>query len=265
MVFSCFADLVCSFDALEPLQLLQVLNDVFSEISAEHRRDLRDEVPEDTAVRMFSFLRVLKYKPQSEQGNLWVERTPCCVAYMPLQAVQMLAIYEPCMHVMHYIYVGVVMSKLRKYRTKSLEPSADEHSYFHVGFASLCRKLLHWWYAVWKWMFGIFWNMSESGERLKKYPGNILQHVHLMWQLRGQICSCRKAFRLGLVQGDKAVVYPILHWLLQRVPDLKKRAYLAGFLMKFDIPLEILQDDEVQRMHTMVGNVLFGHWASSQF
>ena len=35
-----------------------------------------------------------------------------------------------------------------------------------------------------------------------------------------------------ILPGDKPVVYPILEWILQRVPDLKKRAYLAKYLMK---------------------------------
>ncbi|TWW60713.1 intraflagellar transport protein 81 homolog isoform X1 [Takifugu flavidus] len=50
-------------------------------------------------------------------------------------------------------------------------------------------------------------------------------------------------FRKGLVTGSKPVVHPILHWLLLRVPELKKRAYLARFLVKLDIPAEFLQDD----------------------
>lgn len=39
------------------------------------------------------------------------------------------------------------------------------------------------------------------------------------------------------------MVHPILHWLLLRVPELKKRAYLARFLVKLDIPADFLQDD----------------------
>jgi len=34
-------------------------------------------------------------------------------------------------------------------------------------------------------------------------------------------------FRQGLLQGEKHVVYPILEWILRRIPELKKRAYLA--------------------------------------
>jgi hypothetical protein len=39
----------------------------------------------------------------------------------------------------------------------------------------------------------------------------------------GEPLYCRQ----GLVQGEKYVVYPVLEWLLQKMPELKKRAYLA--------------------------------------
>uniref|UniRef100_A0ABM5F2N7 Intraflagellar transport protein 81 homolog isoform X1 n=1 Tax=Pogona vitticeps TaxID=103695 RepID=A0ABM5F2N7_9SAUR len=52
-------------------------------------------------------------------------------------------------------------------------------------------------------------------------------------------------FRQGLVIGSKPVIHPVLHWLLQRTNELKKRAYLARFLIKVDVPAEFLQDDTV--------------------
>eukprot|EP01135_Chromosphaera_perkinsii_P007956 Nk52_evm28s1073 gene=Nk52_evmTU28s1073 len=52
-----------SFDELTPLELLQLLNDVFSELSPLQKADLRQEPPEDTVIRMLEFLRILKYKP----------------------------------------------------------------------------------------------------------------------------------------------------------------------------------------------------------
>ncbi|KAM9621942.1 intraflagellar transport protein 81 homolog isoform 2-T3 [Trichechus inunguis] len=52
-------------------------------------------------------------------------------------------------------------------------------------------------------------------------------------------------FRQGLVIGSKPVIYPVLHWLLQRTNDLKKRAYLARFLIKLEVPSEFLQDETV--------------------
>ncbi|XP_052420374.1 intraflagellar transport protein 81 homolog isoform X1 [Carassius gibelio] len=111
-----------TFDSLEPMQLLQTLNDVLAEIDPKQAIDIREEMPEQTAKRMFTLLGMLKYKPPG--------------------------------------------------------------------------------------------GMSEVS-----------------------------SFRQGLVIGRKPVVHPILHWLLQRIPELKKRAYLARFLVKLEIPAEFLQDD----------------------
>ncbi|XP_028269658.1 intraflagellar transport protein 81 homolog [Parambassis ranga] len=111
-----------TFDSLEPIQLLQILNDVLAEIDPKQAIDIREEMPEQTVKRIFTLLGILKYKP----------------------------------------------------------------------------------------------------------PGNL---------------SDVSNFRQGLVTGSKPVIYPILHWLLQRVPELKKRAYLARFLMMLEVPTEFLQDD----------------------
>ncbi|XP_030625139.1 intraflagellar transport protein 81 homolog [Chanos chanos] len=113
-----------TFDSLEPIQLLQILNDVLAEIDPKQAIDIREEMPDQTAKRMFTMLGVLKYRP----------------------------------------------------------------------------------------------------------PGNV---------------SEMSSFRQGLVTGSKPVVHPILYWLLQRLPELKKRAYLARFLVKIDVPAEFLQDDVI--------------------
>ena len=60
------------------------------------------------------------------------------------------------------------------------------------------------------------------------------------------------AFRQGLVQGDKQIIHPILSWLLQNMTDLKKRAYLAHYLVKVDVPLEILSDSDVAALYEQV-------------
>ena len=59
-------------------------------------------------------------------------------------------------------------------------------------------------------------------------------------------------FRQGLVQGEKHIIHPILNWLLQNLLDLKKRAYLAHYLVKVDVPLEILSDAEVSTLYEQV-------------
>ena len=111
-----------SFDSLEPLQLLQVLNDVIAIIDPKQKIDIREESPDQTAIRIFTTLRVLKYKPPNDDVS---------------------------------------------------------------------------------------------------------------------------TFRAGLVQADKLVIYPILDWLLRRVPELQKRAYLARFLVKIDVPPEIMAEDQI--------------------
>ncbi|XP_013769572.1 intraflagellar transport protein 81 homolog isoform X1 [Pundamilia nyererei] len=111
-----------TFDSLEPMQLLQILNDVLAEIDPKQAIDIREEMPEQTVKRICALLGMLKYKP----------------------------------------------------------------------------------------------------------PGNL---------------SDVSSFRQGLVTGSKPVIHPILHWLLQRVPELKKRTYLARFLVKLEVPADFLQDD----------------------
>ncbi|XP_028914633.1 intraflagellar transport protein 81 homolog isoform X1 [Ornithorhynchus anatinus] len=113
-----------TFDSLEPMQLLQILNDVLAEIDPKQVVDIREEMPDQTAKRMLSLLGILKYKP----------------------------------------------------------------------------------------------------------PGN---------------ATDMSIFRQGLVIGSKPIIHPVLYWLLQRTSELKKRAYLAHFLIKVEVPAEFLQDDTV--------------------
>ncbi|XP_067006845.2 intraflagellar transport protein 81 homolog [Anabrus simplex] len=57
------------------------------------------------------------------------------------------------------------------------------------------------------------------------------------------------AFRQGLVQGDKHIIHPILEWLFQNMADLKKRAYLAQYLVKIEVPHEILGDADIAALY----------------
>lgn len=56
-----------------------------------------------------------------------------------------------------------------------------------------------------------------------------------------------------MVQGDKPVIYPILQWLFQNMEDLKKRAYLARYLVRMDIPPENLADQDIAELNDTVG------------
>ncbi len=59
-------------------------------------------------------------------------------------------------------------------------------------------------------------------------------------------------FRQNLVSGDKSVVFPILQWLLEKVPEHKERAYLGRYLSKIDVPSEFLGDPEIAEQHERV-------------
>ena len=58
-----------------------------------------------------------------------------------------------------------------------------------------------------------------------------------------------QAFRQGLVLGEKQHIYPLMEWLIQNMADLKVRAYLGNYLRKIEVPLELLQDDELANLN----------------
>lgn len=49
-------------------------------------------------------------------------------------------------------------------------------------------------------------------------------------------------------QGDKRIIYSILHWILQRPGELRRRAYLAHYLVNLAIPDEYMMDQEVREV-----------------
>ncbi|CAJ0560384.1 unnamed protein product, partial [Mesorhabditis spiculigera] len=53
-------------------------------------------------------------------------------------------------------------------------------------------------------------------------------------------------WRVGIVEGSKASVYPVLYYIFSNVDALKERAYLAKFLTKVDVPSDIHDIDTVQ-------------------
>lgn len=56
----------------------------------------------------------------------------------------------------------------------------------------------------------------------------------------------------GLLEGKPDVIHPIMHWTLTKLSELKKRAYLANFLMTIEVPPEMLQNDEVTETREQV-------------
>ncbi len=48
------------------------------------------------------------------------------------------------------------------------------------------------------------------------------------------------------------MVFPILQWLLEKVPEHRDRAYLGRYLSKIDIPTEFLSDPEIAEQYERV-------------
>ena len=59
------------------------------------------------------------------------------------------------------------------------------------------------------------------------------------------------------MQGDKQVIYPIIDWLLRRIPELRKRAYLANYLVKPEIPPDFMAEDAVADLYQQVPPLLY--------
>ena len=75
----------------------------------------------------------------------------------------------------------------------------------------------------------------------------------------------RNTFRQNLVSGDKSVVFPILQWLLEKVPEHKERAYLGRYLSKIDVPSEFLSDPEIAEQHERVNSSIDLIFSCSKF
>lgn len=68
--------------------------------------------------------------------------------------------------------------------------------------------------------------------QLLKYPGASDPRGH-------------EALGLSLCRGDKDALFPVLTYVLARLPALKKRAYVARYLVPLEVPPECASDDTV--------------------
>eukprot|EP00163_Fabomonas_tropica_P026040 TRINITY_DN4634_c0_g1_i1.p1 TRINITY_DN4634_c0_g1~~TRINITY_DN4634_c0_g1_i1.p1 ORF type:complete len:580 (-),score=187.01 TRINITY_DN4634_c0_g1_i1:127-1866(-) len=54
---------------------------------------------------------------------------------------------------------------------------------------------------------------------------------------------------MGLFHGDRNILYPVLHFMLSKLPELKTRAYLARFLVNVEVPEELFADEGVVELY----------------
>ncbi len=60
--------------------------------------------------------------------------------------------------------------------------------------------------------------------------------------------SLSDAFMRGLLSGGRGAIYPVLVYLLPRLQQLKKRAYVARYLVPVDVPPEFAHDEAVAEL-----------------
>ncbi|KAF5306530.1 hypothetical protein FQR65_LT18540 [Abscondita terminalis] len=64
----------------------------------------------------------------------------------------------------------------------------------------------------------------------------------------------------GISSGNKAIVKTVLHWLLYKQEQVKKRAYLSKYVEKLECPPEILDDVEMRMLYTQYENLVEEFW-----
>ena len=99
-------------------------------ICQQHKIDLRDEEPEQMAKRMFTFLRILKFKPKTESGSLWV-----ILILSPPRSPQY---YSYCLP---YNYYDVGLENLVLDKLLMMNPLVYIFLYFHLLSAWYCCNI----------------------------------------------------------------------------------------------------------------------------
>lgn len=67
-------------------------------------------------------------------------------------------------------------------------------------------------------------------------PAEIIFQVTEFLKILNYECDFAPEWENGLLNGDRKIIYPIYYFLLKNLNALKKRAYLAKFLVPIDVP-----------------------------
>eukprot|EP01061_Rhynchopus_euleeides_P011265 TRINITY_DN20840_c1_g1_i1.p1 TRINITY_DN20840_c1_g1~~TRINITY_DN20840_c1_g1_i1.p1 ORF type:complete len:689 (+),score=363.40 TRINITY_DN20840_c1_g1_i1:212-2278(+) len=63
--------------------------------------------------------------------------------------------------------------------------------------------------------------------------------------------SLKPNFEANFVNGEKQVIYPILHWVLSHMAQNRKRVYLSKYLIPIEVPEDLrVSDDGVKEVYT---------------
>ena len=104
-------------------------------------------------------------------------------------------------------------------------------------------------------------SQTETIERITKSLGNF------NFDPSKQVAvDDRSEFFSRLVQGDPYLIFKTLEFLVcGNVPNLKKRAYLAKFLLKIDVPADFRSEKDVSELYNVFKNDSFMATSSTFF
>lgn len=67
-------------------------------------------------------------------------------------------------------------------------------------------------------------------------------------------------FREGILTGNYSTIKPILYWIFSNPKQVQKRAYLARYVDKIEIPLELLEEEEFRSLKTQYDSLVEEFW-----
>lgn len=80
-------------------------------------------------------------------------------------------------------------------------------------------------------------------------PADIIYQVTEFLRVLSYECDFTPEWENGLLNGDKKIIYPIYYFLLKNLPVLRKRAYLAKFMVPIGVPQEFSGDPEIKQLN----------------
>jgi len=86
-------------------------------------------------------------------------------------------------------------------------------------------------------------------ENQNKEGATATRMTDFLRMLKYQVPGDVESFKQSLSRGDRAAIYPALHYLLSRLEPMKTRAYLARFLVNVEVPPAFLHDEAIQDVY----------------